>query len=585
MSASPTYNDLLRQDRRLDYSRCTRDVRVAIVADAAVPQLAPLLRVLLAQHRVRADVHVGEYDAVEIEVADEHSALYQHRPQIVIVFRSVNALRLKYYRQHAERDAFATQVVDRTEGIWETLLQRTAATIIQTNYVAPYERPFGNFDQKVPDALTTMVSTVNHRMAERARTRPDVMIADLDALASYLGRRQWFDERMWNLYKAPCSFDVLPMVAQSLADIVLSRLGRVVKCVVLDLDNTLWGGVIGDDGLDGIEIGPYGPGEPFQHFQFFLLELKRRGIILAVASKNDHATALEPFRSHPEMALHEEDIAVFVANWGPKPDSIRTIRETLSIGFDAMVFIDDNPFERELVRESLPDIVVPEMPDEPSDFVKAIAELNLFETTSFSDEDKQRSELYRQNAQRENLKSTVTDIGAYLKSLDMRGVFRRFDSFHLPRAVQLLQRSNQFNLTTRRHGAAECEAMMNDPRTWAPFYLRLTDRFGDNGVISVVILKHDANAIAVDSWVMSCRVLGRGVEQFVVNHIVDYARERGCQSICGEYRPTEKNGMVKDVFAQFGFIKDQELGDGATRWRLEVSTYVPSAVHIAEANE
>lgn len=582
LSGPASYSDLLRQERRLDYSKCTSTVRIAILADAAVPQLSPLLRVLLAENGVRGEVYLGEYDAIELEISDEHSGLYEFQPQVVIVLHSINALRLKYYKQHAQRGSFAAEVAARTEAIWETLSQRTSATILQSNYVLPYERQFGSFDHKVPDALYPLVSALNADIAERARSRANVLLADLDALASYVGRRHWFDERMWTVCKALCAFELLPAVAQCLVDIVLSGLGRVVKCVVLDLDNTLWGGVIGDDGIEGIAIGPYGDGEPFQRLQFYLLELKRRGIILAVCSKNDRATALEPFRSHPEMVLREDDIAVFIANWDPKPDNIRSIRETLNIGLDSMVFVDDNPFERQLVRENLPEMIVPEMPDDPSDYVRAIAELNLFEVTSFSEEDKQRADLYRSNAQRESLKTTITDLNEYLKSLDMRGTLRRFDSFHLPRAVQLLQRSNQFNLTTRRHGAGECEAMMKNEQEWGPFYLRLTDRFGDNGLISVIILKHEPGELAIDSWVMSCRVLGRGVEQFLINHVVDYARQHGFESIRGVYLPTAKNGMVKEIFAQFGFQKERELDGGGSDWRLRVADYVRRDVHIAE---
>lgn len=581
LSSGATYNELLRQERRLDVSACTREVRIAILADAAVPQLAPLLRVLLAQQGVRAEVYLGEYDAIELEVSDASSGLYQAQPQIVVVLPCVNALRLKYYKQHAQRASFAAEVAARSEAIWETLSQRTAATVVQCNYVLPYERQFGNFDHKVPDSLLSVVSTLNTELVERSRSRANVLMADLDAVAAYAGRRHWFDERMWTMCKALCSFELLPAVAQTLADIVLSAQGRVVKCMVLDLDNTLWGGVVGDDGLEGIAIGPYGDGEPFQRLQFYLLELKRRGIVLAVCSKNDRNTALEPFRSHPEMVLREEDIAVFVANWDPKPDNIRTIRETLNIGLDSMVFIDDNPFERQLVRENLPEVIVPEMPEDPSDYVRAIAELNLFEVTSFSEEDKQRAELYRSNAQRESLKTTITDLNEYLRSLDMRGTLRRFDAFHLPRAQQLLQRSNQFNLTTQRHSVGECEAMMRDEQSWAPFYLRLTDRFGDNGLISVIILKHEPQELLIDSWVMSCRVLGRGVEQFVMNHVADYARRHGFASVRGVYLPTAKNSMVKEIFAQFGFHKERELEGGVTHWRLQVAEFQAREVHIA----
>ena len=262
-----------------------------------------------------------------------------------------------------------------------------------------------------------------------------------------------------------------------------------MKCVVLDLDNTLWGGVIGDDGLEGIALGEFDEGEAFVGFQKFIRELKRRGIILAVVSKNEHANAVLPFREHPHMALKEEDISVFVANWDNKADNIRLIQKTLNIGFDSLVFLDDNPFERNIVREFLPEVVVPELPEDPSLYLQSLADLNLFETASFSEADLQRADQYREEAQRELTKTHFTNINDYLTSLGMEIRLERFNAFNLPRIAQLIQRSNQFNLMTRRYGEAACEAMMKDPSV-APLTLRLADKFGDYGLISVVILKH-----------------------------------------------------------------------------------------------
>lgn len=572
------YGALLKARRALDFSTCTRTVRLAVLSDAAVPQLAPLLEVLLAQHQVRAEIHLGEYDATELEILDPSSALYAFRPEVVVILNSTNALRLKYYGSPGERAGFADEVAERLAGLWDTLAGRCPALVLQSTYVLPYERQFGNFDHKVAESLYAVVAALNARLTALARQRPHVLINDVEALASYVGRRHWCDERMWTLYKAFCAFDHLPLVAQNIADIVLASLGHVVKCLVLDLDNTLWGGVVGDDGLEGIAIGPYGDGEPYHRLQFYLRELKRRGIILAVCSKNDHATALEPFRSHPEMVLREEDLAVFVANWNPKPDNIRLIRETLNIGFDSMVFVDDNPFERNLVRAELPGVIVPELPEDASDYVRVLAELNLFEATSFSEEDRRRADLYRANAERQRLESEATDIGAYLRSLDMRITFARFDEFHLTRIVQLLQRSNQFNLTTRRYNLAECRAMMADEATWVPWYAKLTDRFGDNGLISVVILKRQADALLIDAWLMSCRVLGRGVEAFAMNRVVEWARAHGYRTVIGHYLPTAKNGMVKEFYAQFGFDKVDEGPTGEATWQLDVAAYAPREV-------
>jgi FkbH-like protein len=491
-------------------------------------------------------------------------------------------LRLKYYRQSAARATFGEAVAARLANLWDTIQHHSSAIVIQSNYVLPYERQFGNFDHKVPDAFYPLVLTLNAKISEMIRARSNVLVNDVEALASYVGRKHWCDERLWTLCKAFCSLDHLPLLAQNSVDILLSTAGHVIKCVVLDLDNTLWGGVIGDDGMEGIAIAPDGEGEPFQRFQHYLLELKRRGIVLAVCSKNDHATALEPFRSHPEMVLREEDIAVFAANWNPKPDNIRYIRETLNIGFDSMVFLDDNVFERQLVRQELPEVIVPELPEDPSEYVRTIAELNLFEVATFSEEDRRRADLYRDNARRQVFAATVTDIGEYLRSLDMQVCMKRFDAFHLPRIAQLIQRSNQFNLTTRRYNLAECEAMMNNDAEYLPMYVKLSDVFGDNGLISVVVLRKQLPELVVDTWLMSCRVLARGVEQYAMNQVVAFAKAQACERVVGTYIPTPKNGMVREFFGQFGFEKVGEAADGTSVWHLDVSAYQAPAVYMRE---
>lgn len=581
-SSHLSYPELLRQSRSFDYSACIRGMRLAVLSDAAVPQLVPLLQVLLGQQGVRADVHLAEYDTIELEVFNDRSALYAFAPYVVVILNATNALRLKYYRCQGDRLQLREEMATKMAAVWDTIGVRSSALVVQGNFVLPYERHFGNFDHKVPDAFHPWVAALNAAIVERARGRANVLLNDVDALASYVGRKHWFDERMWTLCKAFCAFDYLPMVAQNIVDIVLASVGRTVKCVVVDLDNTLWGGVIGDDGMEGITISPSGEGEPFARLQHYLLELKKRGIVLAVCSKNDPETALEPFRRHPEMVLREDDIAVFVANWQPKPDNLRAIKEALNIGFDSMVFVDDNPFERQLMRESLPDVIVPELPDDPSDYVRALSELNLFETTSFSDEDRRRAELYRENARRQQLRLGVSDISEYLRSLDMRITMKRFDAFHLPRIAQLIQRSNQFNLTTRRYNVAECQAMMSDGETYVPFYLKLSDKFGDNGLISVIILKREAPSLLVDTWLMSCRVLARGVEQYAMNQVVKFAKAHGYTTVVGSYIPTAKNAMVKNFYEQFGFERMDEGAQRETRWLLRVASYAPQEVWMEE---
>lgn len=575
------YRALVRESKRIELPEGAPVLRLAVMSDAAVQHLVPLLKALFARRGVRAEIYLAEFDAIELEIYNPESELYRFGADAVVLLNCLNGLRLKFNNDADDRATFAERSAQRMAGLWDALHDRSPAIVVQSNFPLPYERTFGNFDHKVAEAFYPTVQRLNARIAELARERPHVLVNDVEGLASYVGRRQWWDERLWTLAKAFCALEHLPRVAQNIVDIVLAKSGHLVKCVVLDLDNTLWGGVVGDDGLEGIAIGPFGDGEPFHRLQHFLLALQRRGIILAVCSKNEPANAIEPFRAHPEMVLREDHVAVFVANWQPKPDNIRSIKETLNIGYDSMVFLDDNPFERELVRKELPEVIVPDLPEDPADYLRVLAELNLFETTSYSDEDRRRAELYKANAQRAASQSTFTDISDYLRSLDMQVTMRRFDAFHLPRIAQLLQRSNQFNLTTRRYGEAECKAMMERPDCF-PFYVKLADKFGDNGLISVIILNQEDTDLQVDSWLMSCRVLGRGVEQYAMNEVVALARDRGCDTVTGRYIPTAKNAMVREFFAQFGFERVAGEDGGETVWKLAVASYDSREVFMKE---
>jgi FkbH-like protein len=578
------YFELIRQHKTIDPSACSESLRVAVLGDAATQQLVTLLRVLFAERGIRLDAYEGPFDAIELQVYDPSSALYQFAPDVIVILCSVQALKARYYRRPTSGAQFLQAEADRLSAIWDAIRKNTPVPVIQSNFALPIERFFGNFDQKVPDSLHAVVMALNVQIADQARARNQVFINDIESIASYVGRATWFENRLWNMYKVLCALEHLPLVAKNIVDVALSIRGRAIKCVVLDLDNTLWGGVIGDDGVQGIALSAHGDGESFYDFQCFLRELQKRGILLAVCSKNNEENALRPFTEHSDMVLRREHITVFTANWENKADNIRRIRETLNIGFDSMVFLDDNPFERNLVRSLVPGIVVPELPEEPADYVRAVCALNLFETSSFSTEDAQRTELYRQRAEREKVQEGFADVADYLRSLATEINVARFDRERLGRIAQLFQRSNQFNLTTERRTEAECEALMNDEASY-PIYAELEDRLGDHGLIALVIARHREDELYLSDWLMSCRVLTRGVEQFLMNHCVAHAARLGMSRVTGEYRPTAKNAMVKDFYAQFGFQKISEGEDGRTTWRLDVSEYLPATVFIRVKSE
>jgi FkbH-like protein len=573
------YGSLLKASKRLEPTKTSQRLNVALLSDAATQRFIPLLRTLFHRSAVHAEVYEGAFDAIELEACDPSSGLYRFQPNAVAILNSVQALRANFARRSRDAAAFVDQTAAKIVGIWDAIQSRSSAVVIQSNFVLPYERYFGNFDQKVPASFYSVVSALNSRIADAARERGSVLINDVESIASWVGRSRWFDDRFWDSAKLFCSTENLPLVANNLVEIVMASRGRIIKCVIADLDNTLWGGIIGDDGLEHILLSAHGDGEAFYRLQCYLCELLKRGILLAVCSKNEMANALLPFEKHPDMILKREDVTVFVANWKDKAENIRLIQKTLNIGFDSMVFLDDNPFERNLVRELLPGVVVPELPEDPADYVRAISELNLFETASFSAEDLKRAELYRREAERKEAEAAYSSLEDFLQSLEMRITVARFDSFRLPRIVQLMQRSNQFNLTTRRLSEVECTTLRDDER-WVPLYVNLEDRLGDHGLISVVILEMNSGNLAIRDWLMSCRVLARGVEQYMMNNVFERAQQLGLTHVTGEFIPTAKNAMVKDFFARFGFEKVIQEENGRSCWSLEVSKYRPSTVFI-----
>jgi FkbH-like protein len=579
-SADLDYHELVKQAKRL-LPGTGQSLKLALLADVSTQHLTPLLKVLFARAQVSVDIYEAGFDTVQTEAYNPASALYAFEPQVVVILQAAAGLRARYYRFSGDVGSFVQSEVDAISGVWEALQSRLPVPVLQSTFVLPYERPFGNFGMKVPGTLLSAAAEVNRELCMRARSAPSVFINDVDHVAGWVGRREFLDERLWALAKSICALNCLPLLAKNIVDIALACTGRAVKCVVLDLDNTLWGGAVGDDGLEGIGLGDLDEGGAFHAFQCYLRDLWRRGVLLAVCSKNNEAIARRVFAEHPAMVLKEEHIAVFVANWEDKASNIARIRETLNIGYDSMVFLDDNPFERNLVRQMIPQICVPELPEDPALYVRAISELNLFETSSSSALDTRRTAMYQDQAKREEERSKVGNLEDYLRSLETTVLFSRFEPQNLSRIAQLIQRSNQFNLTTRRYSESQCEAVMRDEAGFFPFSITVQDRFGDFGLVNVVILRKRPTLLEIDLFLMSCRVLQRGVEQFAMNKIFGYARQFGFDSVLGRYIPTAKNVMVKDFFQQFGFDRSAADAQG-TEWRLETARYVPREIFILE---
>ena len=558
-----------------------RALRVAVLGFCTTQYYAGVLRGLGTTSGFPIVTYEPEYNTVHQTVLDEESGLYEFSPDVVIVLTAVQALRniLLGADQSARVDA-AEREAQQLVSVLRRVSEIPGATVIVNELVTPYERPWGNLTRRVDASLPSAVKRINERLRELADGTENVYTVDTDHIASWFGKRAWFDERLWFHSKSFCHPEALPYVAGQALDIVRALKGKSLKCIALDLDNVLWGGTIGDDGLEGIRLGELGEGEAFVQFQIWLKELRARGIILGVCSKNDEAKAREPFAQHSDMVLAESDISCFIANWNDKAENLHSLARQLNIGLDSIVFLDDSPFERDLVRSLAPDVCVPELPPDPAEYVPYLESLNLFEAVQSSDEDRKRADFYRANVLRETEHARFGNVAEYLESLQMTASFERFDDHHMPRIAQLVQRTNQFNLTTIRHPPAELKEFADDP-DFFPYYVTLSDKFGDNGLISVVIGRRDEQSMELVTWLMSCRVISRRLEEFVLDQLVEVAREHSLESLHGRYVPTPKNGLVAEHYERLGFVLTETLADGSTGWRLDVHDHVASDAPIA----
>ena len=552
-------------------------VRAAILGDCATQHIATALRGWGYDAGLRYEVFDSDYNQIDAQTMDPTSELYAHKPAWVIIANCTDKLYDAYCAYPAgERSRFAEAMRDRLVVVWQRIWANCGARLLQFNFPAWDDRVFGDFGAKTPESFSYQLRKLNFLLAESCAEYKNVFIVDIDGMQSRLGENTVRDPKMYCIAKMPFRTDFLPYIAKQITDTVLAASGTFKKCIVLDLDNTLWGGVIGDDGMDGIQIGELGLGHAFSAFQSWLKEMKNRGIILCVCSKNNEPTAKEPFEKHPEMVLKLEDISVFVANWEDKAGNIRHIQSVLNIGMDSLVFLDDNPFEREVVRSLIPNITVPELPENPEEYVDYLRSLNLFETASYSEEDKVRTQQYRAEAQRVSLQSQCADYDAYLEGLEMIAEAKPFDSFHFPRIAQLTQRSNQFNLRTVRYTEQEIAAIAGDDR-YITLYFTLKDKFGDHGLISAVIMEKQEGKLFVNTWLMSCRVLKRGMEEFIVNKMVSAAKEAGYETVEGEYLKTPKNAMVSRIYEKLGFEARSD-----TQFIADTNTFTPNKTHIKE---
>ena len=559
-------------------------VRLAILASSTVDHLPPAIRVAGLRRRLLIEVHAGSYGQYRQDLLDSGSALRRFKPQAALFSLSareaIASVSLAASAAEVE-DAVGRFIAD-LRALWRKA-REIGAAILQQTFIDVSEPLFGGYERMVPGAPATVVARLNDRLAEAA-AEDGALLIDVARASQRDGIDAWFDVGRWLQGKLEIAPQAAPIYGDLAARILAAQRGLSKKCLVLDLDNTLWGGVIGDDGLDGIVLGEgSAAGEAHLALQHYARQLKERGIILAVCSKNDARIAEAAFRDHPEMALRRSDFAAFQANWDDKAQNLKAIASGLNIGVDALVFVDDNPIERARIRQSLPMVAVPEMPDDPAHYVRCLADAGYFEAVAFTADDRSRAEQYSANAERDALLGAAESMDEFLRGLNMTALYGPFTAVDHARVVQLINKTNQFNTTTRRYASEEIAQITDDPDALT-LQFRLLDRVGDNGLVSTMILRPTGaeGVLEIENWVMSCRVFGRELEFEAMNIAVEAARERGARALVADYIPTPKNDVISKLYPSLGFIEvDRPApGNGATRWRLDLADYVTRNTHI-----
>ncbi len=548
--------------------------KIAVLGDTSTQLLVQALKGTGYEEGINFEIFEAEYDQIDHEIFDQESELYTSNPDYVIIFQSSQKLLANYNKSTEEKKkTFAADTLAHISVLINIINSRIKSKIIYFNFAEINDNVFGNFANKLDFSFIYNLRKINLGLMDMSREIKSVYINDINMLQSSVGFERSYDAKLHITADMVFSLEFIPYAAKSTVDIILSLTGKAKKCLILDLDNTLWGGIIGDDGVENIQIGELGIGKAFTQLQLWAKQLKQRGIILAVCSKNDHDVARGAFDNHPDMVLKYEDFAVFQANWDNKAENIKQIQEFLNIGYDSMVFLDDNPFERNLVKSFLPEITIPDLPEDPAEYLNYLSRLNLFETSSYSEEDAGRSDQYRVEFERSQVKKAFTNEDEYLASLEMLSECKPFDVYSIPRVSQLTQRSNQFNLRTQRYSESDVKTIA-DSDDYLTLSFTLEDKFGHYGLISLIILKKEKDSLFIDTWIMSCRVLKRTMENFVLNIIAETAKGNGFNKLIGEYIPTAKNKMVKDHYTNYGFSESNGL------FELVLDNYSPLKTFI-----
>ena len=563
--------------------------RIAVLGGSTTHDIIRILELFLLQQGIRPTFYESEYGQYWQDVMFDNATLDEFSPDLIFIHTSNrNVTAYPSMQDQEERvDELLAGQYEHFSGMWEKIAEKYRCPVIQNNFEYPFYRLLGNQEAVYLQGKISFLNRLNEKFYQYAREHENFYIHDINYLSAAYGLDRWSDPLYWHMYKYACCMQAIPAFAHNLSNIIKAVFGRNKKALVLDLDNTLWGGVVGDDGPENLEIGQETPmGQVYSEFQGYVKAQKEIGVMLTVNSKNEYDNAMAGL-NHPDGIVKPEDFVAIRANWEPKSSNINEIARELNILPDSLVFVDDNPAEREIVRTQTAGVAAPEI-GTPEQYIRVLDHGGFFEVTTLSEDDRKRSEMYRANRERAKQQENFTDYRAYLLSLEMKGIIRPFEAVYMARIAQLTNKSNQFNLTTRRYTQSDIEAFAADPG-YITRYGKLVDKFGDNGVVSVVIgrigtmedvavyrqgerpLSREAgDVLHLELWLMSCRVLKRDMEYAMMDSVAEACAECGVRTIMGYYYPTAKNAMVREFYAGMGFEKREETDTGVTIWRFDI---------------
>ncbi len=555
--------------------------KIAVLGGSTTHDIAAMMELFLLNFGIKPAIYESEYNMYWEDVMFDNPELVEFAPDIIYIHTTNRNIAQYPAIGMSEEDVRALREADlaKFRAMWEKIEKTYHCPVIQNNFEFPAYRILGNSDCYNTSGRVNYINSLNEEFAKYAREHKDFYIEDIQYLSASYGLDVWADPLYWHMYKYALSVEAIPTRAYSVSCIFKSISGKNKKAFALDLDNTLWGGIVGDDGPENLSIGQETSlGQVYSEFQGYIKAHKDIGVILTVDSKNEYENAIAGLE-HPDTTLKPDDFVVIKANWDPKSRNLADIASEINLLPESFVFVDDNPAEREIIRSQIKGVAVPEIGN-VENYIRAIDHAGYFEVTNLSEDDAKRNEMYKANVQRAALEASFTDYGQYLDSLEMTGVVAAFEPVLLDRIAQLTNKSNQFNLTTRRYSRADIEEVA-DSCEYIDIYGRLVDKFGDNGVVSVVIGHINADILDVDLWIMSCRVLKRDMEYAMMDGLVARAKEAGCKKIRGYYYPTAKNNMVREFYGGMGFDKVSEDAEGNTTWEFDLTgEYVNKNTHI-----